>query len=116
MLLKKRISALLMLAVILPAVLIAPFHHHHRQLLQEDSNCHSCAQHQPHQGHLNPGAGTDECLICQLLGQQYVPSEGITVCFNAAVSAPSPEESPKDAASPVHNPSSPRAPPVSFCM
>ena len=114
MLLKKRISALLMLAVILPAVLIAPFHHHHQ--LPTDSNCHSCAQHQPHQGHLNTNTGTDDCLICQLLGQQYVPSEGIEVCFNAAIFTPSPEEFPEDAATLVHNPSSPRAPPVLFCF
>lgn len=115
MLLKRRISATILLAVILPAVLIAPFHHHHKQL-PSDISCDSCAQHQPHQGHLNTNTGTDNCLICQLLGQQYVPSDGITVCFRAAVSSPSPEESPADAVTKVYNPSSPRAPPVSFCF
>ena len=114
MLQKKRISSVILLSVILPIVLLAPFHHH-EQPGKADISCDACSQHLPHQGHLSTGSGTDDCLICQLLGQQYFPSEGVTVLYAAAVSRPDTGFVSADIASVVFNLSSPRAPPVSFC-
>ena len=62
MLRTRRIFAAWLLSVILPVVFLAPFHHHHRDAL-EDIHCEACSQHIPHQGHLTPGTGTDDCLI-----------------------------------------------------
>ena len=115
MLMKKRISSVILLSVILPIVLLAPFHHHDQPNKAEIS-CEACSQHQPHQGHLSSNSGTDDCLICQLLGQQYFPSEGITVLSAAKVARPDAGYVSADVASFVHNLSSPRAPPVSFCF
>ena len=71
--------------------------------------------HLPHHGHLSAGTATGECLVCQLLAQQFVPSE------NTAVQAyPAEQEAyvlpiPEDVIVLSFQPSSPRAPPVSFC-
>ena len=115
MLLNRRISANLLLSIVLSIVFLAPFHHHDEPLLQEIS-CDDCAHHQPHQGHLTEQPGTDECLICQLLAQVYVPTAGpvanllssdcvtlVNGISGSVILSFTPQ-------------SSPRAPPVSFCI
>lgn len=113
--LKRHISGAVLLAVILPLLFLAPFHHHEKAL-PSDIHCDSCTQHQPHQGHLSGYSGTDDCLVCQLLSQQYSPSEGIALPFAAAACATSSGTSPEDIFSVVYNLSSSRAPPVPFCF
>ena len=110
----RRISALLMLSVLLPVVFVAPFHHHHDEPSSTEISCEACAHHLPHPGHLSGMSDTDECLVCQFLAEQYIPSSSLVVdlvasdlvtlacCLPDAIIP-----------SPVHLPSS-RAPPVSF--
>ena len=112
---KRRIAAAVLLLVILPAVLLAPFHHH-KQRYQADIQCDACAQQVPHPGHLSSQSGTDDCLICQLLGQQFVPSEEISVCLTAAIRQSDSAAIPADIISFVYHLTSPRAPPISFCF
>ena len=71
----RRIVSTFLLAIILPIIFLAPFHHHDEPL-SPDISCDACAHHEPHPGHLSENPGTHDCLICQLLGQQYVPSVG----------------------------------------
>ncbi len=73
MLLKRRISGFILLSVILPMVFLAPFHHHDEHD-HGGISCEECAHHQPHPGHVSDESDTDECLICQFLAQQYIPS------------------------------------------
>ena len=73
MLLKRRISGFLLLSVILPMVILAPFHHHDGHD-HAGISCEECAHHHPHPGHVSDESDTDECLICQFLAQQYIPS------------------------------------------
>lgn len=111
----RRISSAILLSVFLPIVLLAPFHHHQQPSL-EDVSCEACSQHQPHPGHLSSNTGTDDCLICQLLGQQYFPSEGIAFRMSQPACEPISEVAPAGITSFVYSLSSPRAPPVSFCF
>lgn len=112
MLQNRRIFSVLLLTVILPAVLLAPFHHHASRV-PESLTCDSCLEHH-HHGHLGTPSGTDDCLICQLLGQQYFPAEGICVCCVSAAAQPLASVAPLSFNAPVFRLSSPRAPPVSF--
>ena len=113
MLQNRRIFSALLLAVILPAVLLAPFHRHDSPV-KADITCDACQEHLPHQGHLSIPSATDDCLICQLLGQQYFPEEGIRVCCVSATAQSLASAAPLSVNAPVFRLSSPRAPPVSF--
>ena len=113
MLRTRRIFAAWLLSVILPVVFLAPFHHHHQDSL-EDIRCEACTQHIPHQGHLTPGTGTDDCLVCQLLSQQYIPSIGLAVNWLSSEMATVIGRISDDVTLCFTHLSSPRAPPVSF--
>jgi len=112
--LKRRIFAAWLLSVVLPMVFLAPFHHHDLGQL-EDVFCADCSQHLPHHGHLSAGTATGECLVCQLLFQQFVPAESTEfrsfLTEPGAYVLPIPEEVVLFSCQPA----SPRAPPVSFC-
>ena len=112
--LKRRIFAAWLLSVVLPMVFIAPFHHHDLGQ-QEDVFCADCSQHLPHHGHLSAGTATGECLVCQLLVQQFVPSENTVVQAYPAEQEAYVLPIPEDVIVLSFQPSSPRAPPVSFC-
>ncbi len=112
---KQRISSLIMLSVILPMVLIAPFHHH-REQVPEDIQCESCSQHKPHCGHLTTQTSTDECLICRLLAQQFSPAETQSTCAPEQAGAIDTGCNCPDIPDCFTHHSSPRAPPVSFCL
>ena len=112
---KQRVSSFLLLSVILPMLLLAPFHRH-AEVPRDDLQCESCSQHLPHPGHLTSRSCTDECLICRLLCQQFSPSD------NFVESVLTPERTPDsgfcsdDVPNCFTRHSSPRAPPVSFCF
>lgn len=112
---KRYIYATVLLSVILPAVLVAPFHHHAR-LYPDDNQCDACDQHLPHQGHLASASGTDVCLICKILGQPYVPASE-TVEFPFVTLSESISDYGKSFIPAIFVFSSfPRAPPISFCI
>ena len=115
MLLKRRIFAAWLLSVVLPMVFLAPFHHHGPEQ-REDVFCEDCSQHLPNHGHLSAGSATGECLVCQLLFQQYVPSE--CTVFRSYLTETEAEvlPIPEDVVFLSFQLSSPRAPPVSFCL
>ena len=114
MLLKRRISGFILLSVILPMVFLAPFHHHDEHH-HADISCEQCAHHQPHPGHLSDESDTDDCLICQLLAQQYVPSADLVAdLFSADCNACVGSLPDRLILRSTRNFSS-RAPPVPFC-
>jgi len=110
----RHISAWLMLSVLLPVVFVAPFHHHHDEHLGTEAACEDCAHHLPHPGHLSGVSDTDDCLICQFLAEQYIPSSGLVVDLVASeLVTLAGDLSDAFIPCPVYLPSS-RAPPVSF--
>lgn len=113
--LRRNISANVLLSIVLSIVFLAPFHHHQQPLLQEIS-CDDCTHHQPHPGHLSEKPGTDECVICQLLAQVYVPTAGPVVSDLFLDCITTVSDFCGDVILPFTSPSSPRAPPVSFCF
>jgi hypothetical protein len=112
--LKRRIFAFWLLSVILPMVFVAPFHHHDLGQ-EEDVFCADCSQHLPHHGHLSAGTATGECLVCQLLFQQFMPAERAVIRSYPANSEAYVLPIPEDVVFLSFQPLSPRAPPVSFC-
>ena len=111
----RRISANFLLSIVLSIVFLAPFHHHDEPLAQ-DISCDDCTHHQPHPGHLSEKAGTDECLICQLLAQVYVPTAGPVVNHLSPDCITMVSNDSGDVILSFTPQSSPRAPPVSFCF
>ena len=111
---KQRISAFLMLSVLLPMLLVAPYHHH-SDPVQEDVPCESCSQHKPHPGHLTAQICTDECLVCRILYQQYAPSADLAVSILSLERTVDSDRLTEDIPICFIHHSSPRAPPVSFC-
>ena len=111
---RKQIQAVWLLSVILQVIFVAPFHHHDHDAA-EDLHCEACAHHQPHAGHLTAQGATDDCLVCQLLGQFYVPADA--PAFRSQSVALRSIASPVLGKVVLHpfQPSAPRAPPVSFC-
>jgi hypothetical protein len=103
-----------MLSVLLPMLLVAPFHHH-ADPVREDEPCESCSQHKPHPGHLTAQICTDECLVCRILYQQYTPSAVLTFHILLSEQTVDSGRFPDDIPICFTQPSSPRAPPVSFC-
>ncbi len=104
-----------LLSVILPVVFLTPFHHHSETHLS-DISCDECACHQPHSGHLSDGQGTDDCLVCQLLAQQYTPSSVLAVSLPSSDSATVQCDFSDAVIACFTHHSSPRAPPVTFCF
>ena len=106
--------AVLLLAVVLPMTLVLPFHHHEEEESSRVS-CDLCTHHQPHNGHLSAESGIDTCLICQFLGNGYLPERSaeapsVSACHTDIVEG--------DVATPPSAPLvflSPRAPPSSSC-
>ena len=61
---RRRISALTLLAVYLPMLLLAGLHVHPE--LAVSDKCDQCVSHQPHPGHIsNQGAAHHDCVLCQ---------------------------------------------------
>ena len=114
MLLKRRIFAAWLLSVVLPMVFLAPFHHHELEQ-REEVFCEDCSQHLPHHGHLSAGSATGECLVCQLLFQQFVPAESTVIRSFLSDSETYVLPAHDEAVLLPFQPASPRAPPVSFC-
>ena len=114
MLLKRRIFAAWLLSVVLPMVFLAPFHHHELEQ-REEVFCEDCSQHLPHHGHLSAGSATGECLVCQLLFQQFVPAESTVIRSYLSDSETYVLSAYDEAVFLPFQPASPRAPPVSFC-
>lgn len=113
--LRRSIYAIIMLSVALPMVFVAPFHHHEYES-REDIRCDACTQHEPHPGHLTPKSGSDECLVCQLLAQQFYPPAGLDVnLFSSELTMDFGRFSDSVVSFFTHH-SSPRAPPASFCF
>ena len=106
--------AVLLLSVVLPMTLVVPFHHHEAE---ESSllSCELCEHHQPHAGHLTSAGHLDTCLVCQFLGNCFLPEESIS-----APAAPVLHDD-REGYAPVSVPTvqlqllSTRAPPVSSC-
>lgn len=65
---RRRLYALILSAVILPAVFVSSFHHHEPVA---EIDCVDCARHVPH-GHLSNLQGTYDCLICQFLSVSWL--------------------------------------------
>lgn len=74
---KRNIQSAILLSVILPVLLLAPFHRHHRS--PAAAACQECIAHQHHSGHIGTDGGLQECLICQLLGEAFLPAAGLTL-------------------------------------
>lgn len=96
-------------------VFLAPFHHHDEPPALEKA-CDECAHHQPHPGHLSEKPGADDCLICQLLAQVYVPTAGPVVNLLSSDCVTLADNFYGDVILRYTLQSSPRAPPVSFCL
>ena len=112
--LKRRISALFLLSVVLPVVILAPYHRHDKPFTTEIS-CQECSHHQSHPGHLSEQTGTDNCLVCQLLAQQYMPSADPAVRLLSSEFVTLASDYSGDVIVSLIHHSSPRAPPASFC-
>ena len=111
--LKRRISTFILLSVLLPIVFVAPFHHHDENLLT-DIPCEDCSHHQPHPGHLGNKTGAEDCFLCQLLAQLFIPSVGPVLNLLSSDSTPVFGHLSDAAVLCFTHHSSPRAPPVSF--
>ena len=111
--LKRRISTIVMLSVILPMVFLAPFHHHD-EIPRTELSCEDCMHHQPHPGHLGTNPGMDGCFLCQFLAQLFVPSTGRVLHLRASDVATVIRDSSDDVTLCFTRHSAPRAPPVSF--
>lgn len=79
---RSQLFAVMMLAVFLPAWLLATLHKHAPADFQE-AECAECVHHLPHPGHLSPGSGgISACLLCQLLTLPVVLAPTLSVpCF-----------------------------------
>lgn len=115
LMLKRRISDFFLLSVVLPMVFLAPFHHHDSPA-PSDISCEECSHHQPHPGHLSEKPGTDECLICQLLAQVYIPTIQPAVNRLSSGCVTIDSNLSGDVILSFTHQSCPRAPPVSFCF
>lgn len=75
---RRNIAALLLSAVFLPTLLLAPLHRH-ASAAEGAANaasvaCAGCESHIPH-SHLNDVAQAHECLVCQFLTIVWMPSD-----------------------------------------
>lgn len=66
MVIGRKISAFILSAVFLPALMLASFHRHEVVPDPSGVSCAGCESHMPH-SHLDGVQHTDECLICQFL-------------------------------------------------
>ena len=115
LMLKRLISAYVLLSIVLSIVFLIPFHHHN-ETLQQEIACEDCSHQQPHPGHLSENPGTDDCLICQLLAQLYMPTVGPVVNLLSSDRITIVNDFTGDIILSFTPQSSPRAPPVSFCF
>lgn len=112
---ERLISVNFLLSIALSAVFLVPFHHHDEPLQQEIS-CDDCARHLPHSGHLSEKPGTHECLVCQLLAQVFVPAAGPVLNLLSSDCVTIESGFSGELILRFTPQSSPRAPPVSFCL
>ncbi|MBO5581621.1 MAG: hypothetical protein IJ755_03940 [Bacteroidales bacterium] len=109
---RRRLYAVLLSAIILPAILLTSFHHH---APVQETDCVDCAHHIPH-GHLGGMQGTDDCLLCQFLSISWLAPADEPQAFplRKAVRL---FQAPVRAFAFLSFPSlSTRAPPVVFCL
>lgn len=77
--LKRRISAWVLLATLIPLLLLSALHTHER-VTQDIDNCTACVNHQPHEGHLTASTTTlTNCVLCQFLSLQYLETATTTL-------------------------------------
>lgn len=67
----QKISALLLLVAYLPLVGASVLHHHDPRAWP----CADCRQHAVHAAHLAPASVEAGCVICNALGQTYLPQQ-----------------------------------------
>lgn len=64
---RRHISAMVLLAVFLPMLLLSSFHVHPEAHLEEDG-CQECVHHLPHAGHIGSlTVSSFDCVLCQFL-------------------------------------------------
>ena len=69
---RRRIFAILMLAVFLPSFAVSVLHRH-PEIPISDTQCAQCVHHHPHQGHLRAfDGGISDCVLCHFLGLPFV--------------------------------------------
>jgi len=107
---RKKLFSSILLAVILPAILLAPFHHHESRVNEE---CADCAQHNTH---WHSGIqDTELCAVCHFLSANWVGEEECEGLISRPASfcrLESPMDSPCSAYTLIL---STRAPPAVFC-
>lgn len=76
---KRQIAAWVLLAVFLPAYILASLHVHQTVDISEEE-CYECEHHLPHLGHISSAKATiHDCLLCQLNRVPFViPQTRIT--------------------------------------
>lgn len=63
---RRQLTAWLLLAVFVPAVVAAALHVHGDAVVE--TTCSACVHHQAHAGHLTAAAGCwHDCVLCQLM-------------------------------------------------
>ena len=80
--LKRRFSAWILLAALLPMLLLSALHTHESAGTADDA-CVECVNHQPHAGHLTTTSQTlTDCVLCQFFSLEYL--EGTVVALAIA--------------------------------
>lgn len=78
---KRIVSAWILLAVFLSAMVVSTIHRH--ELSSESFACSDCANHVHHQGHLLDGSlQIDHCLVCQFLSTTYLATATVVLAFS----------------------------------
>ena len=109
---KRSVSAWLLLAVFLPALIVSSVHVH-KDGHEEETECKQCTHHKVHSSHIaKTHLVMHDCLLCQILHLTFLPSSStITLCpvRRIVALAPAWEQSVADRATAIH---APRAPPL----
>lgn len=73
---KRGISGIVLLAVLLPVLLAASGHRHmHVSLPDHGGECSDCLHHIPHAGHLSNGnPGMEDCVLCHFISLPFILS------------------------------------------
>ena len=114
--LRREISAVLLLAVFLPTLMVVFFHRHDAAIgVHEDGGvCAGCEENVPH-SHLNGVPHTDECFLCQFLTAVWLTSVEQGSEIPAEEYSDSVVASAEQPLSPTVSILSARAPPAVFC-
>lgn len=83
--LKRRISAWILLAALLPMLLLSALHTHESAGAADDA-CVECVNHQPHAGHLTTTSQTlTDCVLCQFFSLQYLEAFQVTLAVTVGL-------------------------------